>query len=257
LDDMSRMLASFRDQMNTLSRNGAVLFFLLMVPVMPLLYLPVAGIVGPVPSADVLASRILIALPVVSMASASAICGDVVQRRRGKDSTASLVGRFLAGLTVPMATVFGAYGVAFAISATVCPLAYTWVFLTSLGVALAGTFFCYAFSFMVGARSGDAILSFLLLAIAMPALCLLIAWAAPGLAPAIGCAPVFSADLALNILGGTGLSLESLASVVTEGRLGPFIVGADPALMSAVSAVFGLACFAAGCRWAGGRDSDA
>jgi len=254
---MSKMLASFRDQMNTLSRNGAVLFFLLMVPVMPLLYLPVASIVGPVPSADVLASRILIALPVVSMASASAICGDIVQRRRSKDSTASLVGRFLAGLTVPMATVFGAYGVVFAISATVCPFAYTWVFLTSLGVALAGTFFCCAFSFMVGARSGDAILSFFLLAIAMPALCLLITWAAPGLAPAIGCAPVFSADQALNMLGGAGLSLESLVSIAMGGRLESLVAGADPALMSAVSAALGLACVAAGCRWAGGRDSDA
>lgn len=249
------MLTSFRDQMKTLSRSPAVLFILLMVPAIPLLYLPVAAIVGPVQSANVLASHILIALPVVSMASASAVCGSIIQERRSKIPTASLVGRFLAGLTIPMAVVCGAYGVAFVISAMTCPMAYTGLFLTSLGVALAGTFFFCAFSFMMGIRFGDGMLSFFLLAIAMPAVCLLVAWAVPGLAPAMGCAPVFSADLALSILGGAGLSLDGLATLAIEGHLGSLVAGAGSAPMSAVSAALGLACVAAGCRWADRRDA--
>lgn len=249
------MLTSFRDQMKTLFRSPVVLFFLLMVPAIPLLYLLLAVIVGSTQSANVLAAHILIALPVVSMAMASAVCGSIIQGRRNNVPTASLVGRFLAVLTIPMAAVCGAYGVAFAISAMTCPMAYTWLFVTSLGVALAGTFFCCAFSFMMGIRFGDAILSFFLLAIAMPAVCLLIAWAVPGLAPAIGCAPVFSADLALSILGGAGLSLDGLASLAIEGHLGSLVAGADPLLISAVSVAFGLACVAAGCRWAGRRDA--
>ena len=249
------ILTSFRDQMRTLSRSAAVLFFFLLVPVIPLLYLPVAAIIGPVQSANVEASHILFALPVVSMASASVVCGSIIQGRRTEVQTASLVGRFLAGLTIPMAVVCGAYGVAFAISAMTCPMAYTGLFLASLGVALAGTFFFCAFSFMMGIRFGDGMLSFFLLAIAMPAVCLLIFWAVPGLAPAIGCLPVFSADLALNILGGAGLSLDGLMSVAIEGRLGSFVAGADSVIMSALSAALGLACVAAGCRWARRRDA--
>ncbi len=250
-----QMLAAFRDQMEALSRSGAVLFFLLLVPAIPLFYLPASTIIGSTPAANVHASIILLALPVVSMASASAICGDIVLWGFIRAPAASLVGRFLAGLTVPVAVVCGAYGVAFAISAMTCPMAYTWLFLASLGVALAGTFFCCAFSFMMGIRFGDATLSFFLLAIAMPAVCLLVAWAVPGLAPAIGCAPVFSADLALSILGGAGLSLDGLASLAIEGHLGSLVAGADPLLISAVSVAFGLACVAAGCRWAGRRDA--
>lgn len=249
-----QMIAAFRDQMEALSRSGAVLFFLLLVPAIPLFYLPASTIIGSTPAANVHASIILLALPVVSMASASAICGDIVLRGFIRAPAASLVGRFLAGLTVPVAVVCGAYGVAFAISTATCPMAYTWEFLVSLGVAVAGTFFFCAFSFMMGIRFGNAVLSFFLLAVVIPAACLSIAYAVPGLAPIMEYSPVFSTDMSLNILGSSGLSFASLVSVALGGRLESF-AGSVPAVMSAVSAILGLACVVTGCRWADRRDA--
>ncbi len=266
----SQMRVCFMNQMSLLSKQKSVWALFLLLPAIPVLYSALESLSpGSFPVTDVAniyASRVLLALPIVSMLIASAVCGSIVPADLG-GRTACLVlpmpvsrgtifmGSFLAGIAVCLATVCCAYGIVAAIASAHSVQSYTACFMESLLTALAGSLFFGSFAYAIGTRirKGSSILPLALLSAVIPAFFMIFALAVPSLSAAAGLVPVFAPDLSLRMLGGS-LS-ASLLGILSGYSVSIPIIWAGSLAMMVSSVALSVVALAAGCRMYGRRDA--
>ena len=268
--DLRQMRICFANELSLLSKQKSVWAMFLLLPAIPIFYLALESLSpGSFPDTDVAniyASRVLAALPIVSMLFASAVCGSIVPADMG-GRTACLVlplpvsrgtifmGNFLAGIAVCLAAVCGAYGIAAAIASAHSAQFYAACFMQSLAVALAGTLFFGSFAYALGirVRKGSSILPLALLSAVIPALFLTAVIACPAMSAAIGLVPTFAPDLSLDMLGGS-LHASLLGVLSGYSVLALSFEWTGPWAMAFSSVLLSAAALAIGGRMYGRRD---
>ncbi|MBR3409534.1 MAG: ABC-2 transporter permease [Candidatus Methanomethylophilaceae archaeon] len=267
-----QVLICFMNQLSLFSKERSVWALLLLLPAMPALYLVFDAASLPVfpdtAVADIYAAYVLAALPLVSILLSSVICGSMLPIEFS-ERTAYLTmplpvsrrtlffGKFFAGFFVCALIVCGAYGIAGAISMMHTTQSYTPQFLISLAVSLSGVFFYCSFAYMLSTRMsrGSSIAPLVLMAVAIPLICILAAIAVPPMSGILGYIPVFSTDLSLDILGcEEHLSLYGAFQTRLVMSLDGFKAGPDSALSTISSMVLGALMLFIGCRMNDRRD---
>ncbi len=122
---------------------------------------------------------------------------------------------------------------------------------------MAGTFFSCALSYAIGTAMGPAssILSLVLMSAAVPAACILLAIAVPWTSDIIGYAPVFYADLSLDMLGDAPhLSLLGVFDIIQPASAG-LSGGPDRYGMALSCILSGTALLSVGCYTYERRDA--
>ena len=275
----SQTITCYMTQMKRFTKERKAWMILALVVMIPVLYIGLSSLV-PLPYShvtNIFLTIPLFALPVISMFLSSNVCGSMLPREFNERTvylslplpmsrSSFYLGKFLAGFSLTLGAIVAAYGVSILLALTVADtdVTYSAAMFTSLGVTMCSVFFFCAFTYMLSARSkrGASMKSMMLLLVAIPMVCIVI-YILPSIEQlepykgvltvfggVIKYVPVFGPDVALNILGLSGmfefigmdhLSLYSFASNFSSMKLD---VGA--ASVSVIAVLLGILCLIRG-----------
>lgn len=260
----------FMTQMKRFTKQRTVWLMAILLIAMPVLfiYLNNNGFIVSSNVANTTMATILILLPIISALMATVVCASMLPTEFNERTVylslplpmsrrSFYIGKFLAGIAISCGTVLAAYGIALILAMNNGGEAYSGPMMESLILALCGTFFFCAMTYMFSASSkrGPVLKTLLLSVAGIPGLAYVIAFALGQLKMTqfsyiLGYFPCFAQDLALTYLGTPNLGGLSLASASMYGTIQMsgigsllfpgFEIGSNIAIMCAVCILLGL-----------------
>ena len=277
--NIKQIWIAYLTQMKRFTKEKTVWGLLVLLALIPIIYIVLINNLMEVENShvtNIYISTCLMAMPIISMFICTTVCGSMLPREYNERTIyfslplpmsrfAFYIGKFFAGLTLCWGVITAAYGISILMALMGgTDATYSGPLFKSLLVMMASTFFFCAFTYMMSAHSkrGSSMRAILFLAIALPALIILVKFLPnvealssfkeplSALGDLLLYLPVAGPDLAMASLGQPVISAMfnmNCLSLLAFGQLmTPITMDMNAIVMILTSRVLGIACLAGG-----------
>ena len=189
--NIKQIWIAYLTQMKRFTKEKTVWGLLVLLALIPIIYIVLINNLMEVENShvtNIYISTCLMAMPIISMFICTTVCGSMLPREYNERTIyfslplpmsrfAFYIGKFFAGLTLCWGVITAAYGISILMALMGgTDATYSGPLFKSLLVMMASTFFFCAFTYMMSAHSkrGSSMRAILFLAIALPALIILV-----------------------------------------------------------------------------------